>query len=79
MNIIHIHDVLDMIYQTNKIYTIEELKKEVVENYGDDINLTSCSDHLFEIDDMINFMQERGKIRLEGEKIYPTAGQTCEH
>ena len=78
MSVIHIHEVLDIIYNSEKVYTIEELNKEVIENYGEDISITSCSDHEFEINDMVNFMLERGKIEMQGDKIYPI-GNSCNH
>jgi len=78
MDLLHIHDVLDIIYNSDKIYTIEELEKEVIHNYGEDINLTSCSDNVFGITEMIDFMVDRGKVQLQGNKIFPI-GQSCGH
>jgi len=78
MGLLHIHEVLDIIYNSRKIYTIEELEKEVLESFGEDISLTSCSENEFEISEMVDFMVERGKIQLQGNKIYPI-GKSCEH
>ena len=78
MDLIHIHDVLDIIYNSEKIYTVEELEQEVINNFGEGICLTSCSDNAFGISEMINFMVERGKIRLQGNEIYPI-GESCGH
>jgi probable metal-binding protein len=78
MDLLHIHDVLNIIYNSEKIFTVEELEKEVINNYGEDINLTSCSDNVFGITEMIDFMIDRGKIQLQGNKIYPI-GESCGH
>ena len=78
MSQLHIHEVLNLIYSSDKIYTIDELKEEVIRNFGEDISFTSCSEHEFEIDEMVNFMQQRGKIQVEGGKIYPF-GEACNH
>lgn len=78
MDLLHIHDVLNIIYNSEKIYTIEELEQEVINNYGEDINLTSCSDNVFGITEMIDFMVGRGKIQLQGNKVYPI-GESCGH
>jgi probable metal-binding protein len=78
MGLLHIHEVLDIIYSSKKIYTIEELKQEVVRNFGEDINLTSCSDNVFGISEMVDFMVQRGKIQLQGNLIYPI-GESCGH
>jgi len=78
MSVIHIHEVLDIIYNSEIVYTIEELNQEVIKNFGEDISLTSCSDHEFEINEMVNFMVDRGKIQLQGDKIIPL-GESCGH
>jgi probable metal-binding protein len=78
MSLLHIHDVLDIIYNGEKIYTIEELEQEVIENFGEDISLTSCSENEFGLSEMVEFMVQRGKIQLQGNKIYPT-GESCGH
>ena len=78
MGLLHIHEVLNIIYNSDKILTIEELKQEVINTFGENISLTSCSDHEFEINDMVDFMLQRGKIQLQGDKIYPYGG-ACGH
>jgi len=78
MGVLHIHEVLNIIYGSDKIYTIEELKQEVLDSFGEDVNFTSCSDNRFFIDDMIDFMVQRGKIQVQGDKIYPF-GEACNH
>ena len=78
MGLLHIHEVLNIIYNSDKIFTIEELKQEVIHNFGDDISFTSCSEKEFEINEMVDFMLQRGKIQLQGDKIYPY-GEACNH
>lgn len=78
MSLLHIHEVLNLIYSSDKIYTIDELKAEVVRNFGENVSFTSCAENEFEIDDMVHFMQQRGKIRVEDGKIYPF-GEACNH
>jgi probable metal-binding protein len=78
MGLLHIHEVLNIIYNSDKNFTIEELKREVIKNFGEDISFTSCSENELEINDMVDFMLQRGKIQLEGNKIYPF-GKACNH
>lgn len=79
MNTIHIHDILDIIYNSGKEYTIDSLKEEVINRYGNDINFMTCSDHKFGIEGMIDFMCSRGKIEVHGEKIFPAGASWCDH
>ena len=78
MSLLHIHEVLDIIYSSEKIYTIEELEHKVTKSFGEDINFTSCSENEFGIGEMVDFMVKRGKIELQGNKIYPI-GESCGH
>lgn len=78
MGLLHIHEVLNIIYNSDKIFTIEELKQEVINSFGENVSFTSCSENKFEINEMVDFMLQRGKIQLEGNKIYPF-GEACNH
>lgn len=79
MTAIHIHEVLDIIYDSDKIFTIDSLKEEVILRFGNDVEFTSCADDRFGIEEMINFMQNRGKIEIEDKKIYPAGQPMCDH
>ena len=78
METIHIHDVLDIIYSSERLYTIDQLKEEVTARFGENINVTSCSENDFGIAEMVNFMLQRRKITLDGDLIIP-AGHSCSH
>lgn len=78
METIHIHDVLDIIYSADRLYTIDQLKEEVVSRFGEDISMTSCSENEFGIAEMVNFMLQRRKITLDGDLIIPI-GHSCSH
>jgi probable metal-binding protein len=77
MQIIHIHEILDMIYSSGKIYTVSSLKEEVQKKYGSHIHFVSCADHRFDMEDMVNFMLERGKIEVKGDMIFPAGASYC--
>jgi len=79
MNTIHIHEVLDIIYFSGKSFTIRSLKEEVQKIYGEDVHFMSCVDDHFGMEDMVNFMLNRGKIEVKGEQIYPAGASFCEH
>lgn len=79
MNTIHIHEVLDIIYNSGKSFTIDSLKEEVMNSYGDDVHFVSCADHKFGIEGMVDFMHERGKIVLEEDRIFPVGSTKCDH
>lgn len=78
MGLLHIHEVLNLIYSSNKIYTVDELKQEIIRNFGEDVYFTSCSENEFDIESMVDFMEQRGKILVQDNKIYPF-GEACNH
>jgi probable metal-binding protein len=77
-NIRHIHDVLDMIGRTGAEHTTGSLIDEIKEIYGEDVHFTSCADHVFPIQGVIPFLVDRGKIRVENERIIVLTA-TCNH
>ncbi len=74
----HIHEVLELIYTSEKNFTTGELVKNLTAFYGEDVFFTSCADHIFRIDGVIPFLLEKGKIRLEDDTIIPMT-QACSH
>jgi len=79
MNTIHIHDILDLIYSSRKSYTIDSLKEDVKKIYGEKVHFNSCADHRFGVEEMVEFMHNRGKIEVHGDRIYPAGATYCDH
>ncbi len=79
MDSIHIHEILEIIYTSGKSFTIDTLKEEVQKKYGEDVHFNSCADHRFGIEEMVNFMHNRGKIEIHGDRIYPAGTSFCDH
>lgn len=77
-NIRHIHDVLEMIYGTEKKYTIEELTEQLQNTFGTDVKFTSCSENVFALNEVVSFLLSRNKIRLEDGVIIPLT-PACSH
>lgn len=77
-NIRHIHEVLEILYGTEKKYTTSSLMAELEETFGAEVNFTSCSDNVFALDSVVSFLLSRNKIRLEGNVIIPLT-PACSH
>ena len=77
-NIRHIHEVLNIIYNTDKKYSAEELPQFLQESFGEDVLFTSCSDNIFPVSEVISFLLSRNKIRIEDEMIVPLT-PACSH
>lgn len=77
-NIHHIHEVLQLIFSSQKNYTIEGLLGELKSQFGDDVHFTSCSDNVFPIQEVIPFLLGREKIRLSENTVIPLT-PACSH
>ena len=77
-NIHHIHEVLNLLYNSGEDFTVEELHKEIVFQFGETVQFTSCSDHVFPLQEVIPFLLSRQKIRLEDNNIVPLT-PACSH
>ena len=77
-NIRHIHEVLNIIYNTDKKYTTYQLPELLQNEFGEDVQFTSCSDNIFPVNEVVSFLLSRNKIRLEDELIIPLT-PACNH
>ncbi len=77
-NIRHIHEVLNMIYSTDKKFTTYELTSHLQNIFGEDVHFTSCSENVFPLTEVVAFLLSRNKIRLEEEVIIPLT-PACSH
>ncbi len=77
-NIRHIHDVLNLIYSTDKKYSKYELTAHLQDVFGEDVHFTSCSENVFPLSEVVPFLLSRNKIRLQDELIIPLT-PACNH
>ena len=77
-NIHHIHEVLEILSNPDKVYTVEDLSIELSNEYGDDVHFATCSERVFPIQEVVPFLLSKNKIRLSENMIIPLA-QSCNH
>ena len=78
MEIRHIHEVLDILSNSENQYSTESLIEEVKNRFGDQIHFTSCSENVFPADEIIPFLLSRNKIEINGNMITPLT-PSCSH
>lgn len=74
----HIHEVLHLLYGSDKIYTVQELDSELIAKYGKEVQFTSCSDNFFPVEEVVPFLLNRNKIKLDADRIIPLT-PACNH
>jgi len=77
-NIRHIHDVLNLLFNAEKEYTVKALYKELKANYGNDVHFANCAENVFPIEEVVPFLLSRNKIRLNENTIVPLT-PACSH
>lgn len=65
MNIVHIHNVLDILVELNKPLKEDELVKIITDDFGDDVHFASCSDQVFPKEEVVRFLLSKNKITLD--------------
>jgi len=77
-NIRHIHEVLHLLFHSQKEYTVEELYDDLENLFGEDVHFVNCADNVFPIREVVPFLLSRNKIRLSENQIIPLI-PACDH
>lgn len=77
-NLRHIHEVLEILFNNEKQYTVQSLPADLAERFGEDVCFVNCAESIFGLPEVIPFLLSRNKIRLEGEEIIPLV-PACNH
>jgi len=75
---IHGHEVLRFMIASGKAYTRDSLKQEILTRYGGDARFHTCSASELTADDLIEFLNGRGKFLTESDGFRPDVSQICE-
>jgi probable metal-binding protein len=70
MNIVHIHNVLDILVGTDNPMNEEELIQIISTDFGDDVQFASCADHVFPKEEVVGFLLSKKKIRIHDGLIH---------
>lgn len=79
-NVVHAHDVLHKVAECNDGIGLEELQTHLNEQYGQAVRFTNCADARFTIDELLLFLESRGKIFVDERGIARiNAARVCNH
>ncbi|MDZ7604884.1 MAG: DUF2492 family protein [Cyclobacteriaceae bacterium] len=77
-NIRHIHEVLEILAARDNHYTVQSLRTDLEERFGEDASFINCAEYVFGLTEVVPFLVSKNKIRLEGEEIIPLM-LSCDH
>ena len=76
---IHGHEVIEMIIRSGKAYTRDSLRADIITRFGTAARFYTCSAENLTPDELITFLEERGKFRDAGEGFTIDQNQVCSH
>ncbi|MFN8627927.1 MAG: YecH family metal-binding protein [Candidatus Binatia bacterium] len=76
---IHGHEVIEMIIQSGKAYTRETLRADILDRFGAETRFYACATENMTADELITFLEDRGKFRDAGAGFTIDQDQVCNH
>ena len=79
MNRIHGHEVLNMMLAAGKLYTKDSLVKEIVGRFGAEARFYTCSAENMTAEELVTFLDSRGKLVHRKNGFQTSAAVMCQH
>ncbi|QLE85991.1 DUF2492 family protein [Shewanella sp. Scap07] len=76
---IHGHQVMQLMLSLGKAVTKTELKSLMAENFGEDARFHTCSASEMDAEQLIAFLDAKGKFIASNEGIETAADRICNH
>ncbi len=79
MTQIHGHEVLDMMMHSGKTYTRQSLLEDIITRFGLQTRFYTCSAENMTAEQLIDFLDTRGKLVWQGSGFQTAADRICKH
>lgn len=79
MNTIHGHEVMHMMVNSGESYTRESLRNAIHQQFGKDTRFFTCSAEGMDADQLIQFLETKGKFHPVGEGFTTAPERICNH
>ena len=76
---LHAHEVMRMMLEQDCDYSRESLAEAITERFGADATFRSCSLAGMDVQEVINFLEMRGKFILRGKGFNTAPDRICSH
>ena len=76
---IHGHEIIDLVSKQPDGLTIAQLTETVAKQFGSMPRFFTCSAEDMTLDELLVFLNEREKVRLLGDSVYPGKSPACKH
>ncbi|MCA9393647.1 MAG: YecH family protein [Candidatus Omnitrophica bacterium] len=76
---IHGHEVMQMMIDSGRIYTAEQLTEEIQDRFGQDARFHTCSRQDMSAEELIAFLKSKGKFTETDGGFRTDADRICAH
>ncbi len=79
MNQIHGHEVMQMMLSSDKTYTKASLTRDIKTRFGADARFYTCSAENLTAEDLVAFLEAKGKFIAASDGFQTSADRMCQH
>ena len=79
MKRVHGHEVMHMMASSGFAYSRESLRAAIHENFGENTRFFTCSADNMSADELISFLESKGKFHPAGAGFGLSTEQICKH
>ena len=76
---IHAHEVMRMMLKLNRDFSRESLGEAIIEHFGEKARFHSCSAAGMDVNEVIDFLESRGKFVARTEGFNTAQDKICNH
>lgn len=76
---VHGHEVMEMMVESGTAYTRESLRAAIVDRFGADTRFYTCSADSMTPDELITFLEARGKFVAAADGFTTDKSKLCSH
>ncbi len=76
---IHGHEVMKMMITSNRTFDKPSLREAIIEHFGEDARFYTCSQQNMTAENLIEFLEQRGKFVDKGSGFNTDADKICSH
>ena len=76
---VHGHEVMRMMLESDGAFTKDSLRAAIVERFGEATRFCTCSAENMTAEQLVDFLESRGKFVGTGEAFQTQADKICDH
>ena len=76
---VHGHEVMRMMIASNETYTRQSLRQAIHDRFGTETRFHTCSADGMTAEELIDFLESKGKFLFQGSEFTTHADRMCDH